>query len=750
MKKRFLSTLLALCLLCALLPASALPASAEKSDTDIAYPVEGGNIYFDKAKCAITDCDETVTRADIPAQIEGINVMKIGEKAFADHVNLTDVTIASSLFINISAFEGCTNLTCVTLPQNLKIIDSKAFSNCFGLTSITLPDNLTTIEAMAFEKCAGLTNIDLPDSLTDIGSSVFENCTGLTDIVIPDGITSIKNGTFRGCTGLTSVTIPDSVTSIVQGAFGRCSSLTSITIPNGVTEIQKATFADCKSLTSVTLPAGLITIDQNAFQGCGFSEITLPDSLTTLAPNAFILCKNLTSITIPAGVTTIGDNTFSSCSSLSSVTLPSSITGIGSRAFASTALTNITIPKNVTSIGDQAFLNCTSLTGAYFCGNAPEMGKEVFSVLEAESFSFVNNPNLTLYYIEGKDGWTTPTWNGYPTATWDGGTGDTPHIHSYTTVITAPTCTEKGYTPHTCECGDSYVDTFVDALGHAYGEWAQTKAPTCAEKGEEKRTCSRCDAFETREIAAHGHTEVIDAAVPATCTEAGKTEGKHCSVCNTVLVEQKTVPALGHDYKDGVCTRCGENDSNAVPPIVYADVSEKAWYYDAVQYATQNGLMNGVGGNKFDPNGEMTRAMLVTVLWRYEGQPMGYENKFTDVNAKSGSWYINAVAWAAENNIVNGVGGNKFDPNGDITREQMAAILFRYANGKNIDTSKRGDLTSFPDANQVSAWAKDAVQWTVAEGIINGSDGKLLPKGNATRAQVSTILMRFIENIVKE
>ncbi len=283
------------------------------------------------------------------------------------------------------------------------------------------------------------------------------------------------------------------------------------------------------------------------------------------------------------------------------------------------------------------------------------------------------------------------------------------HTHSYTATVTAPTCTDKGYTTHTCECGDSYKDTYVDALGHAYGEWTQTKAPTCTEKGEEKHACSRCDASETREIA-----------------------------------------ALGHDYKDGVCTRCGEKDPNAAPPVAYADVSEKAWYYDAVQYATRNGLMNGVGGNKFDPNGGMTRAMLVTVLWRYEGQPMGYENKFTDVNAKSGSWYIDAVAWAAENGIVNGIGSNKFDPNGKITREQMAAILFRYANKKGIDTSKRGNLNTFPDANNVSAWAKDAVQWTVAEGIINGSDGKLLPKGNATRAQVATILMRFIENIVKE
>ena len=144
----------------------------------------------------------------------------------------------------------------------------------------------------------------------------------------------------------------------------------------------------------------------------------------------------------------------------------------------------------------------------------------------------------------------------------------------------------------------------------------------------------------------------------------------------------------------------------------------------------------------------MTRAMLVTVLWRYEGKPMGYQNTFVDVNAKSGSWYIDAVAWAAANNIVGGIGDGKFDPEGKITREQMATILFRYANWKGIDTSKRGDLNAFPDGGKVAGWAKEAMQWTVAEKIIGGSDGKLLPQGSATRAQVATILMRFIENIV--
>ncbi|MDD6643669.1 MAG: S-layer homology domain-containing protein [Firmicutes bacterium] len=327
---------------------------------------------------------------------------------------------------------------------------------------------------------------------------------------------------------------------------------------------------------------------------------------------------------------------------------------------------------------------------------------------------------------------------------------DCEHLQTELRDAKDATCTEDGYTGDTycVDCGELLsAGSVIAALGHDFGEWTQTKAPTCTETGEEKRTCSRCDAFETRELEAAGHSEVVDAAVPATCTENGKTEGKHCTVCGTVIVAQEAVTALGHSYKDGVCTVCGAKDPDNQPaaPVEFTDVSEKAWYYDAVEYAVENNLMNGVGGGNFDPEGSMTRAMLVTVLWRYEGEPAEGENTFTDV--PNGTWYTGAVAWAAANGIVGGVGNGKFDPNGIITREQMATILFRYAQKRGLDTSKRGDLSVFPDSGKVSSWAKDAMRWAVAEKIINGSDGYLLPRGNATRAQVAALLMRFINKI---
>ena len=288
---------------------------------------------------------------------------------------------------------------------------------------------------------------------------------------------------------------------------------------------------------------------------------------------------------------------------------------------------------------------------------------------------------------------------------------------------------------------------------HVWDEGVETTPSTCTDAGVRTFTCA-CGETKTEAIPATGHTLVDDAAVAPTCTEPGKEAGKHCEKCD-YTEGGAVIPALGHDFSDGACIVCGEKDpeykpTEPVPPVEFTDVEEKAWYYDAVEYAVTNGLMNGIGHGKFDPEGTMTRAMLVTVLWRYEGKPMGYQNTFVDVNAKSGSWYIDAVAWASANNIVNGVGHDKFDPEGEITREQMATILFRYANWKGIDVSKRGDLSNFPDADKVSGYATAAMQWAVAEGLINGSDGKLLPQGNATRAQVATILVRFIENIIKK
>ena len=184
------------------------------------------------------------------------------------------------------------------------------------------------------------------------------------------------------------------------------------------------------------------------------------------------------------------------------------------------------------------------------------------------------------------------------------------------------------------------------------------------------------------------------------------------------------------------------------PSMPFTDVSENDWFYGAVQYVYDNDMMNGVSANSFAPNSNLTRAMMAAVLYNLEDQPTQADSSFTDV--ADGSWYADAVNWAAANNIVSGYGDGIFGPNDNITREQMASILYRYAEYKGYDVSAVGDLGQFNDADNVSEWANDVMSWAVGAGLINGmGDGSVAPQGTATRAQVATVLMNFCENIAK-
>ena len=183
-------------------------------------------------------------------------------------------------------------------------------------------------------------------------------------------------------------------------------------------------------------------------------------------------------------------------------------------------------------------------------------------------------------------------------------------------------------------------------------------------------------------------------------------------------------------------------------PLPFHDVTEGDWFYDAVRCAYENSLMDGVGDNLFAPNSQTTRAQLVTILYRLEGEPeVSGTSGFSDVAA--GIWYTDAVAWAAENGIVNGTTDTTFAPGEDITREQLVTVLYRYAESKGYDVSASADLSGYPDAGQVQDYAQPAMAWAVAEGIVEGVDGNLNPTGDATRAQIATILMRFCEGVAK-
>ena len=183
----------------------------------------------------------------------------------------------------------------------------------------------------------------------------------------------------------------------------------------------------------------------------------------------------------------------------------------------------------------------------------------------------------------------------------------------------------------------------------------------------------------------------------------------------------------------------------------FKDISKDAWYYDTVKKAVGRNLFNGINTTTFAPDRAMNRAMLVTVLWRFEGEPDAPTADFTDVKSKD--WYAKAVNWAADTGIVNGVGKGRFNPEGNVTREQFATILYRYAQFKGLDVADSVYPMTYPDQAEVNSWADDAMAWATGKELITGigKNGKsyLTPQGNATRAQVATVLIRFLENILE-
>lgn len=184
------------------------------------------------------------------------------------------------------------------------------------------------------------------------------------------------------------------------------------------------------------------------------------------------------------------------------------------------------------------------------------------------------------------------------------------------------------------------------------------------------------------------------------------------------------------------------------PSADYTDVDTGAWYHEAIDFAIENDLMNGVGDNIFNPDGNLSRAMMVRILWNMEDQPTNVSGSYSDVVA--GAWYEKAVLWATANNIVNGYPDGSFGPDNSITRQEMAAILYRYAQFKEYDMTAEDDLTRFPDGDETAEWAETFVRWAVAEGLLNGGDdGTLDPAGTATRAEVAQIFMNYCEKIAK-
>ncbi len=498
---------------------------------------------------AFANCS-SLTSVTIPS-----SVASIGSDAFYNCSSLTTMTIPNSVTaIDSSTFSDCSSLTDVTIGNKVTSIGQHAFRGCNSLTNLTLPDSISSIADYALVDCINLTNIQVSS-----GNAYFQSQDGvlfnkaLTKLiccpagksgryVVPDSITSIGIGAFRGCEGLTGVTIPASVTSMGIYAFSLCSGLTSAGPVSGEyciefgweTAIPENAFYGCDSLTSAMIPKGITSIGKNAFAYCeGLVTVEIPDTVTSIGNGALQGCRSVTSMTIPATVTGIEENVFWNCYSMTDITFLGCLTDIKAQAFAMcSGLTDVYYHDTEESwrqinIG---FVN-SDLTEAnihYDAHNLETRNAKVATCTEdgytGDKVCTECKKSITSGEIVPATGHITNSANAKPaTCTENGYTGDgvcsvcgetvtegeaIPALgHQYKDKVTAPTCTEQGYTTHTCSvCGDKVIDTATPALGHDY------------QKNEEKSVAAvpgkdGYDYFECSRNPAHFYTVPVFAPI---------------------------------------------------------------------------------------------------------------------------------------------------------------------------------------------------------------------------------------------
>lgn len=321
-------------------------------------------------------------------------------------------------------------------------------------------------------------------------------------------------------------------------------------------------------------------------------------------------------------------------------------------------------------------------------------------------------------------------------------------VRTGTTALKRCTVTSGGY-----GCGFTVGGEIipVDPDNHTHLEPVAAVASTCTVKGHKAgQKCADCDAVigcAELPLAPHSWDAGVVTVAPTYVSTGVRVYT--CSVCKQTRSEViEKLSSTNTGTNTGTPAVPSQRPDSELPRQRFDDVPQNIWFASGVQFATEQGLFTGVSANEFAPYIPMTRAMLVTVLHRLDGADASGTNSFTDV--LNGKWYTNAIAWASANGIVEGLSGNRFAPNAPITREQLAAILFRYAKACGYDVSARAELTAYADAAQLSAWAGDAMRWAVAAGLISGRSGaQLAPKGEATRAEVAVILMNFVQKVVK-
>ena len=665
-----------------------------------------------------------------------------------------------------------------------------------GIKSVDIKDGVTNVGDYALFLLPDATQITLPDSVTRIGRYGIAMCSKLTGMSIPKSVTEIGDFGLAG-DGLTAVTLPDGLQSLGRGAFDSCASLTNTTLPAAITAVPGKCFANCTKLLNVKYAGTVTAIGERAFEGCkSLTKAPIPETVTELGASAFTGCTALTDVTLPAGVAAIPDGCFQGCTALKDMKLPGTVTSVGHNAFTGCkALKDVRCygaPPTVQPGGaaEHSFepaivtihYNPDPVYGWTFGADGKWQGYTVSSKGACLHTGY-GTTETTVPATCGADGRidtvcancgeviATEVIPATGAHTWDNGTvtteptETTPGVRTFTCAVcsqtktevipatgahtfvftktVAPSCTEAGYDLYTCrDCGASEQRNVKPALGHKWDSGTVTTEPTEKDPGTMTYTCTVCGATKTEVIPATGpHTHVWDegtvTVAPTETTPGVRTYT--CTVCGQTRTE--IIPATG----SAVCP-----GGAACPSFRFRDVPAPSnWAHEGIDYCVRHGLMSGFDATTFSPDTVSTRAQIVMILYNLSGDTTDYSKyyvPFTDV--RPSTWYYNAVAWGYDKDIVAGMSTTTFAPDGLITREQMAVLLYGYTE-KYAPAYLGGaaSLNSFPDAASVSNWAYAAMSWAVGNGLISGiaSNGAdyLAPSGGATRAQIAAIMMRY-------
>lgn len=638
---------------------------------------------------------------------------------------------------------------------------------------ITLPESVTSIDRYGIALCAKLKGISLPKAVTAIGDFGLAG-NSFTAVSLPDGLQTLGRGAFDACASLSGMTLPAAITAVPDKCFNDCTKLLTVDYKGEVTAIGERAFEGCKSLTKATIPAAVTALGNSAFNGCiALTDVTLPGGVTAVPDACFQDCTALADMKLPATVTSVGHNAFTGCKALKDVRCygaPPTVQpgGAAEHSFEPGIVTihynpdpvyGWTLDTDGTWQGYKVSSKGACLHTGYgttentvpptcgadgcietVCSNCGEV--IATKVIPATGAHTWDNGTVTTEPTE-----TTPGVRTFTCAVCSQTKTEViPATGAHTFVFTknvAPSCTEAGYDLYTCrDCGASEQRNVKPALGHKWDSGTVTAEPTETDPGTMTYTCTVCGQTKTEVIPATGpHTHVWgEGTVTVAPTET--TPGVRtytCTVCGQTRTE--IIPATG----SAVCP-----GGAACPSFRFRDVPAPSnWAHEGIDYCVRHGLMSGFDATTFSPDTVSTRAQIVMILYNLSGDTTDYSKyyvPFTDV--RPGTWYYNAVAWGYDKDIVSGMTPTTFAPDGLITREQMAVLLYGYTE-KYAPAYLGGaaSLNGFPDAASVSNWAYAAMSWAVGNGLISGiaSNGAdyLAPSGGATRAQIAAIMMRY-------